>query len=52
MPKATLSAIDMGKGVGFWNTMPTRERSSFTSMESERMSRPSSNTSPLARWSG
>jgi len=30
-PKATLSKIDMGKGVAFWNTMPTRNLSSATS---------------------
>jgi hypothetical protein len=28
---ATLSKIDLEKGLGFWKTMPTRRRSSTTS---------------------
>ena len=36
-----------GTGVGFWNTMPTRERSSFTSTSGSRMLRPSSRISPV-----
>ena len=32
-PKATLSYTLMGNGLGCWNTMPTRRRRLFTSME-------------------
>ncbi|OPY17313.1 MAG: hypothetical protein A4E23_01558 [Methanomethylovorans sp. PtaU1.Bin073] len=37
-PYAILSCIDMGKGFGFWNTIPTLFRSSTTSTSLEYMS--------------
>src|SRR5258708_3387773 len=36
----------IGNGVGFWNIIPTRERSKQTSCSGERIFSPSSNTSP------
>ena len=51
-PKATLSKIDIGNGVGFWNTMPTRKRRLATSTLGARMFSPSSSTSPVARCPG
>ena len=44
-PKATLSYTLMGKGLGFWNTIPTRLRRSEVSML-PYMSSPSSSTRP------
>ncbi len=51
-PNATLLKMDIGNGVGFWNTMPTRRRSDATSIVGARMSSPSSSTAPVARWPG
>ena len=32
MPYATFSKIDLGNGLDFWNTIPTRRRSATTSV--------------------
>ena len=52
MPKAMLSAIDIGNGVGFWNTMPTRARRSLRSTPGATMLKPSIIAWPVARCSG
>jgi hypothetical protein len=44
--------MDIGNGVGFWNTMPIRERSRFMSSPDARMFSPSTSTSPVATWPG
>ena len=44
--------MDIGNGVGFWNTMPTRLRSMFRSTAGSMMLLPSISTSPSARWPG
>ncbi|MNC92381.1 hypothetical protein D3C83_87920 [compost metagenome] len=49
MPKAMFSKIDIGNGVGFWNTMPMRARRRLRSWRGDRMSSPSNFTSPSAR---
>ena len=38
--------------MGFWNTMPMRERSAFMSISGERRFSPSISTSPSARCPG
>ena len=47
-----LSKIDIGKGVGRWKTMPTRERSAVTSIDGSSTSIPESLIDPSARCSG
>ncbi len=47
-PKATLSKIDIGNGVGFWKTMPMRARRTDMSAVGLRMSSPSRVMFPLA----
>ena len=51
-PNATLSKIDLGNGFGRWNTMPTRRRSSTTSVEDARRSRSANRISPSVRTPG
>src|SRR3546814_1948565 len=43
------SDIDLGKGLGFWNTMPTRARSCTTSIDEAYISSASSVISPSTR---
>ncbi len=47
-----LSKIDLGKGLGFWKTMPTRRRSSTTSTSGALMSWPSRRIFPSIRVPG
>ena len=44
-----LSYTDMGKGFGFWNTMPMLRRSSVTSTPGAKMSCPRKVTLPSMR---
>ena len=48
-PATTLSMIDIGNGLGRWNTMPTRRRSDISSTPEPKMLLPSSITSPSWR---
>ena len=41
--------MDMGNGFGFWNTMPTRRRSSVTSTLGEKTSSPWNVNDPSTR---
>ena len=41
--------MDFGKGLGFWNTMPTRRRNSATLTERSYISLSSSSTLPSIR---
>src|SRR3546814_14535605 len=43
------SDLDLGKGLGFWNTMPTRARSCTTSIDEAYISSASSVISPSTR---
>ena len=52
-PAATLSKIDIvGKGFGFWNTIPTRRRTETTSTLDACRSTSSSSTLPSERAPG
>ena len=51
-PNAIFSLTVMGNGVGFWNTMPMRARSAFTSTFGSMILVPSIITWPVARCPG
>jgi len=46
------SKMVIGKGVGFWKTMPTLARSRFTSCSGASTLRPLNMIWPSARWPG
>jgi len=48
-PWAMLSSIDFGKGLGFWNTMPTVARSCTMSADRSQMFCPPSRMSASIR---
>ncbi len=51
-PKAAFSKIDLGNGLGRWNTIPTRRRSATTSVAGSSTLAPETSTSPRVRTPG
>jgi hypothetical protein len=51
-PNATFSRMVLGNGFGRWNTMPTRRRSSTTSVVGAETSSPETSMRPCVRTLG